>query len=345
MGLANIETLADWSAVYKDPAVWSPLVRAALVQHGLPGEVPVSNEGLLPGSHAVFAAGSYLVVKIYSPLWPDDYPTETGLYREIAAQSLLPFPGMVGCGVLPASTPGSGGSEWPYLIMQRIDGVPIGRVWADLPAAARTELAARLGDLTAVLHSLPLALASRAGLSMSRQRWLDFIAEQRASAPARHRRWDTLPAHLLESMGGFLSGPWCPPAPSWSPSVLSCDMTADHVLVAPGRGPERWHITGLLDLGDAAVGDPEYELIAVYLSAVGCDWDALAAFREAYRRARPGLGRLDASAEFSMRMTCYCLLHRFDVFKDLPERVRRAVANAPHWPAAARALWGPAAQV
>ncbi len=44
MGLPNIQSLADWSAVFRDVDLWAPLVRAALAQHGLPSDVPVSNE-------------------------------------------------------------------------------------------------------------------------------------------------------------------------------------------------------------------------------------------------------------------------------------------------------------
>jgi hygromycin-B 7''-O-kinase len=82
-------------------------------------------------------------------------------------------------------------------------------------------------------------------------------------------------------------------------------LNEDHVLGRFERG--RWQITGIIDFGDAQVGDPLYELVALHLGAFCCNKQLLRTFLGAY-------GSTDGQPEhFAARMMRLTLLHEFTV--------------------------------
>ena len=108
-------------------------------------------------------------------------------------------------------------------------------------------------------------------------------------------------------------------------STLHGDITADHVLLS--RQTRGWEITGLIDFGDARVGDSLYEFVAPL------------AF---YTFGRPRLTRvllesygLELLPMVRERVTTFCLLHEFGRVQDFMEQHPVADGRAFE-----RALWG-----
>ena len=94
------------------------------------------------------------------------------------------------------------------------------------------------------------------------------------------------------------------PTPS---CLIHADLTHDYVLGAFQDG--HWRPTGLIDFGDAWVGDRIYELVAVHLSVFQADTLLLQAFLNAYR--------FDAAVRerFVERAMLATLLFEFNAFE------------------------------
>lgn len=113
--------------------------------------------------------------------------------------------------------------------------------------------------------------------------------------------------------------------PPFEPVLLSADLTEEHVLLAERKG--RWRVTGLIDFGDAVMGHPHYDFIAV-----------LAFFtfgRPVRSRALVEAYGLELTPALADRLTTYCLLHGFGTIGDFLSRY--ACDDGPTFH---RALWG-----
>ena len=349
--LSQIRTKSDWSMVFRDVAVWRPLVLAVLRRQGLAGGIAHQDvePGSIAGTHAVFTVGRRLVVKFYAPFWRSDYDREVAVLERLRSRPALggdiTLPRLLASGTIGRQSPGSGGKDWPYIVTTFLAGVPLGEVWTSVDAGTRLELAKSLGRALAELHATdldgldvlspgdrPPADRSDRARDWRLAEWLEFVAAQSASAQSRHRQWQSLPEHLLADIPGFLSRLGPLPRPGWRPSLLSGDITADHVLLAQAEG--RWRIVGLIDFGDATAGDPEYEFVVAYLSALDLDRRALDALLAAYGHQDAGDGLLDR------RLMAYMLLHQFPLPAALPPALRARVSTAPDLDEATLVLWG-----
>jgi len=334
---ADVYSLDGWRQVFTRVETWRPLVRLILARHGLPADLTLS--GVTPGSHAVFGVGERLIVKIYSPLWPADWAKETELYALLGGDPFLRVPRLVASGVIPANLPEAAGGEWPYALVERQAGTPLGQVWRAMDAGGRARLAGRLGRLLARLHRTPVE--GLRSVPSGPSCWTGFAGRQALSAMDRHRAWNTLPVALLAQVASYLvaqDGLWR--AAGTRVCLLHCDVTADHVFVGASTGAcgaeaGNAGITGLIDFGDAMAGDPEYEFVAVFLSALDGDRAALASFLQSYGHPAwddPG---------FSRRMLAYCLIHEFDVLAEIPRLWPDLLDSVASLDELAAAVWGP----
>jgi hypothetical protein len=85
----------------------------------------------------------------------------------------------------------------------------------------------------------------------------------------------------------------------------------------------RWNTNGLIDFGDAKIGNIFYELAALHLDLFACDKRLLAAFLKAYG--------LNWEPAFTTKLMTTALMHQFDVFEPLfalkPELARSRSIN------------------
>lgn|GEM_PF-379614 len=348
-GPGRITSIAEWGRVFRDTSVWRPLVLAVLRRHGLagsPGDLDIQ-PGEIAGTHAVFVVDRELVVKIYGPLWDGDSIRELAVLRWLGPRRMLAgdvaLPRLIAEGILERCPAGPRGHDWPYAVTGYVPGTPIGAVWPGLSADDRRSLAAQLGQALAELHTMDLAglglpsPADGCGGAVGstggwRDSWHRLLRSRMVSCPERHRQWGTLPDHLLADAPRFLAAAGPLPRPGWRPALLSCDVTADHVLLA-GQGAG-WRVAGLIDFGDSMIGDPEYEFTVVFLSALGQDRGALDEFLLAYGH------RVAWEEGFERRMMAYVLLHEFPLLRELDPQRRDRLWSASDLDAAADAVWG-----
>jgi hygromycin-B 7''-O-kinase len=222
--------------------VFEAAVRAVAERHALAGEL--AREGL--GTNVVFAVGADRFVKLFPPLWADEVAVERAGLAHVAGRLSVPTPEIAAEGEL---------EGWSYLVLTRVPGVPLARVWPSLGAAARTRIAARAGELVAEHHALPLPPPDSA---VPAPEWPEFLREQtsvsceRLAARPRTRRWAAeLPAFVAALRPELEAAPRV---------FLNADVTEEHLFVAPD---DRGEIVGLVDLADAMVGAPEYDLVSL----------------------------------------------------------------------------------
>ncbi|MGC9393426.1 MAG: phosphotransferase family protein [Anaerolineae bacterium] len=289
--LPVVTTWAEWGRMFTNTVQWTAVVREICHRHQLPVQYV---EAGYPGTNAVFVVDDAYVVKIYAPFCPEDFDLERELYALLGANPRLPVPQLIAQGVLEDQIP------WPYIIIDFKPGVPIREVRDRIPPRNLLRIAAELGEIVRELHRVPVA--SLRSLAHTQASWQQFV-RQRQVEVADAALWDgilpepvvaQIPEFLVSALAGTEAGPL---------ALLNGDLTEDHVLLKQRDG--KWHISGLIDFGDALVGLRDYEWIALWFGALDRDYEELAAFLAAYD---PHLKLDDA---FFTRAMAFTFLHEF----------------------------------
>ena len=120
---------------------------------------------------------------------------------------------------------------------------------------------------------------------------------------------------------------------SATPALIHADLNRDHVLGETVGGA--WRPTGIIDFGDARVGDRMYELVALHLGLFDADPRLLRAFLDSYV-FDDGLRR-----DFVRRAMAMTLLFEFNTLGEIMETLPGAV-EAACLEDLAELLWGAA---
>jgi len=169
--------------------------------------------------HRVYAVGDALVARFGAGA-----AAEAALLTAIAPRLPLPVP-----------VPVAIDAEGDCIVLPRVPGVPL----LDLPRAARRAFAAPLLAFIDAVHALEVDVPAD---EVTPAAWL---LEARATWPAVR---DAVPADRHAVIEAVLAAP--APAPPARRVFIHGDLGAEHVFVDAGR------ITGVIDWGDAALGDP-----------------------------------------------------------------------------------------
>lgn len=294
--LPAISSADDYLAVTKDPDRRGAIAEALAARH----DFPLCELRAFPGgSLLVLDTGAGRVIKLYSPLEPEDHETEVAALRAVD-------------GLLPVETPqilATGDIDgWPYAVMTRLPGQPANARWVEgrpeddpwrrIPRADQLRIAEDVGRAVAALHRVPTDNLP----SAMRPDWGAFLAGQRETCVERMRR-------------GGLGEAWLDQIPSFLDSVdlrppiegcvlLHTEIMRDHTLVE--QRDDRWRLCGLLDFEPAMVGAPEYEFASAAMFLTGGDLDAFRAFLRGY-----GFPASEQTRDFARRVLAWLLLHRY----------------------------------
>ncbi len=265
---------------------WLPAAAAVAARHRLPA--PGASDWL-HGSELVFGAGPHAVLKISCPLYRQQHDAERRFLEAVTSA-----PG-VGAPVLRATGEIEG---WPYLVLSRVPGRPLKRAWPEVPEAHRERIAEDIGHRLALIHALPFRDLEDVYLP-----WAEFLPRQVANAVARHRRFG-VPEGILERIPATIAAGGPHPRIGVPAVPIHADLTDENVHLVRERG--RWRVAGILDFGDAMVGDPEYDLMVpgVFVAAGN---------RALLRAIFRGAGRVADvhDAGLPRRLMAWMLLHRF----------------------------------
>jgi aminoglycoside 2''-phosphotransferase len=145
-----------------------------------------------------------------------------------------------------------------FAVHECLSGLELTRgLWRSRPEPIRGEIARTVGRLLDALHRLDPAIGASCGLD---------VIDHRADALSLRGRLagvagSSVPGPLREALDGRL-GRYAAGGPEWSyePRLLHADVSPGHVLVDADDG----RVTGVIDWGDAAIGDPARDFIFLY---------------------------------------------------------------------------------
>jgi hygromycin-B 7''-O-kinase len=297
--LRQFETLDVYRKHFMDSVLWQPHVQTVCRRHGL---LPCQQvRAGLAGSFPTFIVEDRWVIKFFGRLFGGELAYET----ELQVNGLLPpdlairAPTLLYSGSLLEDDLTWG---WPYLIFEYLPGIGIGEVYEQVSFEDKLALASALGMVTRQMQRLSLdgAPLFRAGLDA----YARFFHNQRAKCLANHRQWQSLPGHLIDQLEDYLLPVEILVDPLVPHGLIHADITRDHIL---GRlEADRWVTLGLIDFGDARVGNVFYDLAALHIDLFRCDKRLLQAYLEAYG--------LEDRQQLTHKAMSAALLHEFDIF-------------------------------
>lgn len=285
MPLPQPRTAEELAAVRAAPDSLSALVRGVAERHGLGGQdVLAASRGSFP----VFFVGSHGVVKLVPETWRPKLDAERAMLERLARVRLsVPVPELLAAGAI---------EGWSYLVVSRLEGVPLAEAFDTLGAGEQRTIVRALGALMAEVHEVPFEPSYPLATD-----WPAFVDAQRGSAVARHSK--DAPAAWVDAIPGFLEAS-SPRTSGFRPALMSADITNEHVLVRrDGDGVE---LSGFFDFGDALVGDPAYDFVTPGVFIVRGRADLFTALLDGY-----GVEPRERTPELRAKLMTYELLHRF----------------------------------
>ena len=299
--LLPLYTLDGYHRYFTDARFWEPFVLFVCARERIPVDRPPRSG--LPGTFPTFIVSERWVVKFFGPLFdgPACYQVELAA-SQILAPHGLPIPALLACGNL--YSPETAEFRWPYLIYEYVPAPSIGEVYDQISFASMQTLARQLGEMLHRMHSIPLQPGSV--LSNSWDHYLEHLTRFSADCQDRHTAWGSLPADLLAEIPGYLLPPSVLLPPSASPSLIHADLTRDHLLGnLQGRD---WHLSAIIDFGDAISGDLFYELVVLHLELFNADRRLLQEFLSVYQPSP------FHQQDFTHKVMTLTLLHPYNSF-------------------------------
>lgn len=291
--------------------VWIAALRELLPRHGLKLTTVTK---FADGEFPAFGLGAEYVVKLIPKIWVDVARRERAAL-DLASQR---------SDVVPRVTATGECEDWCYLVMTRRPGTPLNECWARLDADTRTAIATDVGCWLAHLHAMPITAAAE----IETDHWLEFVRKQSAAWPGRNdvaaldpRLRMTGPDYLSRVLNSHAADRLV---------FLHGDLAPENVLVSEAN--DGWRITGVLDFGNARVGDPVFDLTAPTVLLAPGNHDVITAFCAGY-----GLAPRECDALRPVLMG-YTLVHnRADLGACL--RLLPGLSAASAWEAVAAAFW------
>jgi hygromycin-B 7''-O-kinase len=321
--LSQFETLDFYRKHFMDSVIWQPHVQAVCRRHGL---LPCQQVRVgLAGSFPTFIVENRWVIKIFGRLFGGElaYETELQVNGLLTPDLAVRAPALLYSGSLLEDSLTWG---WPYLIFEYLPGISVGEVYTQVSFADKLALASALGKVTRQMQCLSLdgAPLFRAGLDA----YASFFNNQRAKCLANHRQWQSLPGHLIDQLEDYLLPVEILVDPLVPHGLIHADITRDHILGRLEAG--RWVTLGLIDFGDARVGNLFYDLPALHIDLFRCDKRLLRAYLDAYG--------LEDRRQFAHKAMSAALLHEFDIFSLLGE-MEQQLCNAATLGELADIIW------
>lgn len=234
-----------------DPGVWPDdhAAAAALVETHLPGDARAALSPAGEGDFCLaFRRGGSIVRVARHRKAADALRREACAMAGIAAHLPLPVP-------RPSFHEPAPGRA--FSIHAEITGEALTREdWEGLPDAAREASASDLARFLGVLHDLPASIGASCGVPR-----LDAAEYAARLLPACGSLRPLLCEDTFRRLREALERWSRPPADAdRQAALLHCDVAPGHVLFDPASG----RLTGVIDFGDLAIGDPARDFVYVY---------------------------------------------------------------------------------
>jgi hygromycin-B 7''-O-kinase len=287
-------TLSEYGAFRDEPSRWLPMVRA------LCSDLGYGSLNLVPiraGSNLICELGKDSFIKIFPPFLKFQFESERRTLKHLRGQLSVSIPEIQAEGEL---------SSWCYLILSRVEGAPLEKVWVDCSLEEKSDLMFQLGKIMAEVHQIPVG-----ELAKLEPQWNKFLATQISECAARHRKIG-LSETLVSDMDHYVNLCSRHFPKEFCPVILTGEYTPENVLVVyndgrkDGRENGRWLIKGLIDFGDTMVGFHEYDLIGPCTFLAAGEKQLLDQLFNGY-----GLAPNEVGASLRERLMTLLLLHRY----------------------------------
>ncbi len=241
---------------------WGPVLAALRARMPL----PLGHWRRLPkGKNVVIELGDEAILKLIPPRWAEDARREAEALQAVPTDASIATPTLLALEAL---------EGWTALLLRRLPGEVLSERWPFQERSRRADLASQLGAVAAWLHHLEVPHYSPLAYD-----WEAHIAGEVEAAP-RQLAKDGAPRILQDSWPGFLRSVGPLPSPDSPRVLLHGDLSAGNVLVQEERG--RWRITGLLDFGDASLGQATHDWLSPGVHNFAGDPAVLKAFCDGY---------------------------------------------------------------
>jgi len=230
-----------------------------------------------------------LVIKLFPPFHNDQFQSERLVLKALEEKLSIKTPTIHYEGEI---------MEWPYLIMTKLRGTLLETLWHALNHNNKLVIIKELGALIREVHSLKTK-----GLESINCHWKTFI-ENQIKYCAEHHRTKGLSTSLIEQMPSYIEMIKRSLIKIDKPVLLTGEYTPMNLLVTNIKGT--WHISGLIDFGDAMLGYFQYDLLGPGAFLIQGDKELLKAFLSSY-----GYLPHQLNAELSHQLTALMLLHKY----------------------------------
>jgi len=246
------------------------------------------------GTNLIASLGANWIMKVFPPVLRHQWESEWRVMRHLTGQLTLPIPRFYKAGIW---------EDWPYIIMSRLSGVTLEKVWPRMPDTDKAAVLMDIGLIMARVHAVPPGdLADLPPL------WSQFLPQQIAGCRARHERLG-MPDWFTQKVEAFVRDalPLLPENPS--PVILTGEYTPFNLLVTDTSPVQS--ISGMIDFGDAMLGYREYDLLGPLLFSCEGKPALVQALLTGYGYAPEVQNR-----ELRRRLMLLQILHRYSNFHE-----------------------------
>lgn len=282
--LSTIKAFEDYEKL--KASIEEGLARAIIQKHQLsPASLTLFSEG----TNIVFSYGDNKVIKIFPPFHQSQFESERLVLKNLDGKISVKTPSLEHEGEL---------LGWPYLIMSKLEGINLETLWETMPHNNKMVILRELGALIQEVHALPTD-----GLEAINCHWQQFLEKQIANCVEQHQT-KGLSTALVQQIPHYLNSIKDVLPAIKKPVILTGEYTPMNFLVEQVDGI--WHISGLIDFGDAMLGLPEYDLLGPGAFLIQGNKQLLREFLTAY-----GYLPHELTNRLSHQLTALMLLHQY----------------------------------
>ena len=281
--LSTIHTFEDYEKLKQ--SIEENLASAIIHRHQLPeASLTLFSEG----TNIVFSYGDSKVIKIFPPFHQNQFESERLVLKHLNGKLSIQTPTLEYEGEI---------FSWPYLIISKLEGTLLETLWETMAHNNKMIILHELGELIREVHALPTD-----GLEAIDCYWPQFLEKQLAHCVEQQTKG--LSTDLLQQLPDYLDSIKEDLLKIKKPVILTGEYTPMNFLVRQVEGI--WHISGLIDFGDAMLGLPQYDLLGPGAFLIQGDKLLLGTFLRAY-----GYSQQELTNRLSHQLTALMLLHQY----------------------------------
>jgi hygromycin-B 7''-O-kinase len=182
--------------------------------------------------------------------------------------------------------------------MQKLEGIPLNKVWETISYSQKSELLYQLGAIVKEYHHLPIDQFRN-----TTHPWLPFIEDQKENLVKNHTNFG-VNMEVINEINEWVNTHKPDLSDSEDIVPLHTELMLEHIFV--NQTGDKWTITGLIDFEPAMLGHREYDFAAVGIFICPGDPHLFRQFMLGY-----GYKTKDLAPSFSRRIMSWLLLHRY----------------------------------